>query len=28
MVNFVDDPAEVVRNLKAFYAPFLARQAA
>ncbi len=27
-VNFVDDPAEVVRSLKTFYAPFLQRQAA
>ncbi|HXD01896.1 MAG TPA: tRNA dihydrouridine synthase DusB, partial [Novosphingobium sp.] len=27
-VNFVDDPDEVVRSLKAFYAPFLTRQAA
>ncbi len=27
-VNFVDDPAEVVRSLKIFYAPFLQRQAA
>jgi tRNA-dihydrouridine synthase B len=27
-VNFVDDPAEVVRMLGAFYRPFLQRQAA
>jgi tRNA-dihydrouridine synthase B len=27
-VNFVDDPAEVVRSLEAFYTPFLQRQAA
>jgi tRNA-dihydrouridine synthase B len=27
-VNFVDDPAEVVRMLGSFYAPFLTRQAA
>ena len=27
-VNFVDDPDEVVRNLREFYAPFLKRQAA
>jgi tRNA-dihydrouridine synthase B len=27
-VNFVDDPAEVVRSLKTFYEPFLQRQAA
>ncbi len=27
-VNFVDDPAEVIRSLKIFYAPFLQRQAA
>ncbi len=27
-VNFVDDPDEVIRNLREFYAPFLNRQAA
>lgn len=27
-VNFIDDPAEVVRSLSAFYAPFLQREAA
>jgi tRNA-dihydrouridine synthase B len=27
-VNFVDDPAEVIRMLGTFYAPFLQRQAA
>ncbi len=27
-VNFIDDPADVLRSLEAFYAPFLQRQAA
>ena len=27
-VNFIDNPAEVVRSLSAFYAPFLQREAA